>query len=279
MTPVAPIFHPVSERLLDAAGATTGKGVLLTGEPGIGLTTAAKRLVGDFSGTILRVLPEKDEKVDLEKGIITIAQIRLLYDTVRTTAARGRVVLITHADRMGVPTQNAFLKLLEEPPVGTRFILLSHYPERLLPTVLSRVEQVAVRPLTGAQSEALLDTLGVQDAMLRTRLLFIASGLPAELTRLVTDEARYEARVQIVKDARVFVTGGPYDRLVLAKQYKDSRENATLLLVDAMKQLKDTVLKQGSEASLQALERLELVHTRLLEQGNVRLQLSSLGSL
>lgn len=254
------------------------RSLLLSGKEGVGLLTIARTFADEQKTNMLLLQPEKDEKIDLVKGVIGIEQIRRLYDTVRTSPSNGRTIIIDFADRMGIPAQNAFLKLLEEPPAKTQFVLLAHYPERLLPTILSRVEQVEVRPVEQAQSLALLDSLKVFDELKRTRLLFIAGGLPAELTRLHQDDDYYEARAQIVKDARTFVTGTPYDRAYLAKEYKDSRENALLLVSDAMRQVQSS-LAQGNTGSLEALRKLEKAYTRLVEQGNVRLQLTALGAL
>ena len=271
--------HPLSEKMIHSALTQERHAVLLSGKEGSGLLTIAQHVANAQAASVLTLQPEKDEKIDLVKGVIAIEQIRRLYDTLRTNPANGRIVIIDFADRMGAPAQNAFLKLLEEPPARTQFVLLSHYPERLLPTIRSRIEEIDVRPLLAEQSQALLDELRVSDALKRTRILFIADGRPAEITRLAQDDTYYEGRVAIVKDARTFVTGTPYDRVLLAKEYKDSREKALLLLSDAMAQLKDSLAKGGTEASLDALTHLERVYTRIVAQGNVRLQLSSLGAL
>jgi DNA polymerase-3 subunit delta' len=176
---------------------------------------------------------------------------------------------------MAPAAQNAFLKLLEEPTEGTRFLILTHQPELMLPTVMSRSQQIDLRPITPAQSNELLDMLKVTDATKRAQLLFIAEGLPAELTRLVQDEATFTSRATLVKDARGLVTGSAYERLLLAKKYKDSRADALTLIEDALKLLKRTIATNGDAASLRMMTRFEVIHKRLSEQGNVRLQLSA----
>lgn len=60
--------------------------------------------------------------------------------------ARFKIVIVWLPELMHPATANAVLKLLEEPPPATVFLLVSHAPERLLPTILSRVQPVAVRP-------------------------------------------------------------------------------------------------------------------------------------
>lgn len=247
--------------------------LLLSGAEGVGLMTIARHYA-DMSGAIVSlVLPEKDEKIDLEKGTIAIASVRRLYEQTRTVEPKGRIIIIDYVERMATAAQNAFLKLLEEPIEGTRFILLSHQPQQLLPTIHSRVQHIVLRPITEEASGALLDELSVTDATKRTQLLFIAEGLPAILTRLAQDEGLFKARAETVKDARTFVTGTPYERLLVAKKYKDTRPGALLLVEDALRMLQRTLEAKSDTNALHMLTRLEGVHKRLTEQGNIRLQL------
>ncbi|MPY75178.1 MAG: DNA polymerase III subunit delta' [Alphaproteobacteria bacterium] len=65
-----------------------------------------------------------------------------------TSAEAGwRVILIDPADELNATAQNAILKRLEEPPPGVLFLLVSHAPGRLLPTIRSRCRRVALEPL------------------------------------------------------------------------------------------------------------------------------------
>jgi DNA polymerase-3 subunit delta' len=59
---------------------------------------------------------------------------------------RHTVVLIFEAHLMTTEAQNAFLKLLEEPPPSAVIILISEFPDRFLPTVLSRCQQLRFVP-------------------------------------------------------------------------------------------------------------------------------------
>jgi DNA polymerase-3 subunit delta' len=71
---------------------------------------------------------------------IAVAQIRGLSDFLALSAHQGgrRVVVIHPAEAMNVNAANALLKSLEEPPAGLLFILVTHKPQQLLPTLLSR---------------------------------------------------------------------------------------------------------------------------------------------
>lgn len=267
-------FHPQTLDLLQAFKTSSAHAAIITGGEGAGLMTAAEVLLDSTSARTV-VLPEKDEKVDVEKGTITIQSIRRLYDLTKTRIPGGRVIIIDYAERMGIPAQNAFLKLLEEPLPGNRFILLTHDPSLLLPTITSRAQAITIKPITQEQSNQLLDDLNVTDTTKRTQLLFIAQGYPALLKHLATDDDYFAYRAGIVRDARTFVVGSPYQRLLLANRYKNDRTNALMLIAAAAKLLRRSLAEHGEQASLRALKKLEVIHKRLSEQGNVRLQLSA----
>jgi len=67
---------------------------------------------------------------------------------VRPNEAEKKVFVIEDADLLNASSQNALLKILEEPPAFTAFILLCKNPESLLVTVRSRCVELELRPLT-----------------------------------------------------------------------------------------------------------------------------------
>lgn len=94
---------------------------------------------------------------------IRIAQIREMQRrlTVRPTLGSRRVVIINPADDMERATSNALLKSLEEPPQGTFFMLVTHRPARLLPTIRSRCRILRFPLLNDAQLEEMLEDAGL----------------------------------------------------------------------------------------------------------------------
>lgn len=269
-------LHADSQRLLEATLSSNPHALLLTGPVGIGLSTIINYYVAKTNVNITTLLPEKDEKVDIVKGTITVQSIRRLYEATRTKDTNGRIVIIDYAERMAIPAQNAFLKLLEEPSSNTRFVLLTHQPDSLLPTVVSRSQRVDLRPITTEQSTTLINQLKVTDPTKKVQLMFIAEGLPAELTRLISDDAYFESRASIVRDARTYISDSVYQRLLVAKKYKDSRADALLLLEDSMKQLEMALRDKGDISMIGLISKLEVTHRRITEQGNIRLQLSAI---
>ena len=90
----------------------------------------------------------------------------------------ARVVIVEQAHRLNDDAQNAFLKMLEEPPAGVTIILCVDDEECLLPTVRSRCARVRVGTIGGREIEHWLGELGVADAPRAARLARLAGGRP-----------------------------------------------------------------------------------------------------
>lgn len=97
---------------------------------------------------------EKTRNTEKKTGNqISIEQIRELDDFINLTSHRNgyKVILIHPAEAMNPHAANALLKTLEEPPGNTVFILVSHKPQRLPPTIVSRCRSVAM-PVPGREA-------------------------------------------------------------------------------------------------------------------------------
>ena len=84
------------------------------------------------------------------RTVITVEQVRRLATFFGSTAGEGgwRVCIVDSADELKYPEgSNALLKMLEEPPPRSLFLLVSHAPGRLLPTIRSRCRRLALKPL------------------------------------------------------------------------------------------------------------------------------------
>jgi DNA polymerase III subunit delta' len=271
-----PIFHPTSELTLTLMMKNLPQSLLITGLVGVGLGTIANYIALEIGDVTFTVLPEKDEKVDLEKGVISVDSIRRLYMQTRSVQIGKLVIVIDYAERMGHQAQNAFLKLLEEPGKGIYFILATHTPSKLLPTITSRVQAFGVRPITHQQSEGILDELGIKAVQKRSQLLFMADGLPAELTRLAGDETYFESRAGIVRDARDLLQAPTYKKLVIAQGYKDNREGVLMLLTDASNILRRSISEKPSDNLIKQIDGLLYAYKQIQANGNIRLCLARL---
>lgn len=97
------------------------------------------------------------------KSVITVEEIRRVGHFLSMTAHDGgyKVVIVDPVDDMNASAANALLKNLEEPPARTLFLLISHAPGSLLPTIRSRCQMLTLHGLTATQLDAVLAGLGI----------------------------------------------------------------------------------------------------------------------
>ena len=118
---------------------------------------------------------------------IKIAQVRNLqrFLAVGTHRAGLRVIVVHPAEAMNTATQNALLKSLEEPPPETLFLLVTGSAHRLLATIRSRCQSVAVGRPTPDQAEEWLKRQKIERP---GELLALAGGAPLHALRLSGNE-------------------------------------------------------------------------------------------
>lgn len=132
---------------------------------------------------------------------ISVDNIRDLGPFLHQTAALGgwRAIIVDAADDMNVNAQNALLKLLEEPPAKTAFLLVCHAPARLLPTIRSRCRRLGLPPLPEDTVSGLLERWrGDLDAGERAALARLSHGSIGGALRLA-DEGGLQLYRDLVK--------------------------------------------------------------------------------
>lgn len=89
--------------------------------------------------------------------------------------ANSKTVIVWLPELMNAPAANATLKILEEPPTQTRFVLVNQNHETLLPTILSRVQRMRILPFADAEIEEHLTQHGTPAAQAQT-IALLAEG-------------------------------------------------------------------------------------------------------
>lgn len=114
----------------------------------------------------------------------------------RPTLGARRAVIIDPADDMNTHAANKLLKSLEEPPPGTFFLLVTHSPARLLPTIRSRCRVLRFPPLAREQLSAMLNAAGASsDPEARAGALKAAEGSFGAAMRFAQQDLGPLARV------------------------------------------------------------------------------------
>lgn len=273
------VFHSRTELLVSRLEGKLPQALIITGASGVGVRSTAEHLARSMGSPLLVIEPKKSIKgqmtVDYNEGNIIIEDIRQLYEQTRTKQPGSHVYILDTGERsMTVAAQNAFLKLLEEPRVGLHFIIATHQPSQLLPTIHSRSQQLALLPVSDEQTGEVVDSLGITDGTKRARLAFVGRGLPALIKRLAADEKAYDARVAIMTDAKTMISGTAYDKLVVAHKYKDSRAGAVTLIDDINHQLQVVTQKNPDRKLIMTIDDYLKARERILMGGNIRLQLA-----
>ncbi len=129
-------------------------------------------------------------KLMIRKESITMLQRRL---ELAQTECNYRVIIIEDADSMNEEASNSFLKTLEEPPKNTVIILLTTKMQSLLPTIISRCQQVYFQPLSHRVIEDILISKYFIDKAIAKTYSRISNGNLEQAIRL-TGDSKHESR-------------------------------------------------------------------------------------
>ncbi|GCB30304.1 DNA polymerase III subunit [Anaerotignum faecicola] len=130
-----------------------------------------------------------------------------------------KIYIIEKADTLNIQSQNALLKTLEEPPAHAVFLLLAERAEAFLPTILSRVVVMKIRPLS---AETIADYL-MQAGHLAEEshiLSAYAQGRIGQALELVEDEGFRKMRQDILGKLEALPSMSEGDAYLLAKDFE-----------------------------------------------------------
>jgi DNA polymerase-3 subunit delta' len=132
---------------------------------------AARHVAAGAHGSLLILERTLNDKGVL-RTVITVDETRETISFFGSTAAveGWRVCIVDTVDELNPNAANALLKVLEEPPQQSLFLLVSHAPARVLPTIQSRCRKLALRPLAAddvVRAAALAAGIASDDPALR----------------------------------------------------------------------------------------------------------------
>ena len=197
---------------------------MLTGPMGIGKATLAYKIakmvygnVGDFFIIDQERNIDKDGKPKPDGKVISVYTVRAMIDKMQMSSMSGdwRVVLIDSVDQLNTAASNAILKLLEEPPAKTLFLLVVHQLANVLPTVRSRARVEKMRPLTISQLRDLCVKF-IPDEDVSTETLKLSNGSFGRIANLKQSggDETYADLIEFLNNPRA----NSGDAMVLAKK-------------------------------------------------------------
>lgn len=133
------------------------------------------------------------DRLDLGKTLKGMISAREADEIIRKLSFKSfesdyKTMLVWLPETMNEEASNKILKILEEPWERTLFILVSEQPDRLLPTILSRTQEVAVPRITPEVFEAEARRRGVSDPVQARNMARLAGGDVIELSHLAAGE-------------------------------------------------------------------------------------------
>jgi DNA polymerase III gamma/tau subunit len=155
------------------------------------------------------------------ESIVAAARRWLLEAAGAPVVADRRVVLILGADRANEQTQNALLKVLEEPTDRHTFVLVADEPQRLLPTIRSRSRPLRIGPVPRAELVAhLMDRMRLPEDLADV-LAQLSGGLAGTAVGFVEQPARLDWRRRVEKELLALLERGRADRFGAVRDLLD----------------------------------------------------------
>jgi DNA polymerase III subunit delta' len=231
--------------------------------------------------TLERTLNDKG----VMRTVISVDQTRETISFFGSTAAveGWRVCIVDTVDELNPNAANALLKVLEEPPQQSLFLLVSHAPARVLPTILSRCRKLMLRPLAtedvisaaahaagiAAGDPALIEAAAASEGSV-ARALTLMGG---DSLKLQQRTAALLARLPTVDPRELHALGdalGPSDRVALsafvdsvdrwvAERLRGANANANLPRLARLAEVWEKIARAARDTQDYNLERKPLV--------------------
>ena len=227
--------------------------ILISGEAGYGKRTLADLLAralvckaeaekpcGKCSACIMAISGEHPDITIIEKGkplsketakgrtTIPVDDIREMIRICNQYAFEGgnRVVIIRDAENMTFQAQNSLLKILEEPPQNTYFILTSAHSDQILPTVISRCRPVKLMPWGNTFIQQILTHAG-NDPQISRKAAVESYGSIGTAFKLASDNEYWKNQDEIMN--AFFRNRKRSEILKISTSWKDRKADAELL--------------------------------------------------
>jgi DNA polymerase-3 subunit delta' len=165
------------------------------------------------------------------EGNIEIEQVRNLQNRLSLKSYNNylKVWIIDDAHLMRKDAQNALLKTLEEPKGDTLLIVITSYPEMLLPTIRSRLQQIKFSAVSRKDIEEHLISLGGGKEKVK-EIAMISSGQIGKAIEFLSDPEKLDLFNEAIKNVVSLCKSSMYKRFEFAKDFKENQDDIVNVL-------------------------------------------------
>lgn len=154
--------------------------------------------------------------VESQEKSISIEQIRQLINffSLKPILASLKIAIIDEAEKLTVEAQNSLLKILEEPYFNDLIILITAYPQKLLPTIKSRLLNLRfIRAKNEEIREFLIEKMKIKQEKAQL-IAENANGKIGEAIKML-DDAYWQEKQEAKKKLKELVKGNDFDKLMI----------------------------------------------------------------
>jgi len=191
----------------------------------------------------------KADKTKMKKGEIKIEEIRELKRKLFLSSETGRkVAIIRGAEKLNKSSQNALLKILEEPNEGLTIILVADDEKKLFPTIISRCQKTRFGIVADGEISKLVDSRGKNlNPEIKQAILFWSIGRPGLALEMLENPEKLELRVCSFREARNLFQKTVLEKFVLAENLAKDLNGALAKMNIWVVGIREALLKGGLE--------------------------------
>lgn len=244
--------------------------LLISGDNGMGKTTLSQTIAAELLGVPSSRLDDYPYLIAIKKRVgkseIIVDDIKnmLFHLKLKTTGTRKvrRAVIIDQAELMNQESQNMLLKVLEEPPEDTVFLLTSSKTQSLLPTITSRVQQLAVLPVSKEASYIYFGSLSKKSTI--SSAWELSYGAPSLMSAILNPETDHDL-IRAVGQAKSILSSSSYERLLAVESFSKNKDQ-TILLVEALQKVIAALHRRSiSISDIKSVKKFEKIRSKVLK--------------
>lgn len=241
------LFHQSTSSSIEAFLNKPSHALIIEGKQGSGKRSVANLISSkllDISAANLNSFPNL-LIIEPDKSSISIDKIRQAQQflKLKTTgeAPIRRVLTVDQAELMTIEAQNAFLKILEEPPADTAILILTSQKIKLLPTIRSRAQSLAIKSVTKEQIDNYFKDLGYDQTAIN-QAFHISNGRIGLISSILNDSDT-DSQLDSINQAKKILSMTKFERLAAVDALAKNKDNLPEI-IDALSIISQAALKQ-----------------------------------